>query len=72
VEALKTVLSDAELRQSLIEAGFRNCQKFTWERNARMTLDIYRYMFDPAEYTIERREDESVYGRGMIGAPQLY
>jgi glycosyltransferase involved in cell wall biosynthesis len=38
--ALERVLSDEELRAGLIERGFEQAKRFSWERCARETLDV--------------------------------
>jgi glycosyltransferase involved in cell wall biosynthesis len=38
--AMERVLSDEELRAELIERGFEQARKFSWERCARETLDV--------------------------------
>lgn len=38
--AMELMLTSEELRQGLIEAGFRQAAKFSWERAARQTLQI--------------------------------
>jgi len=43
-EAMGRVIGDEDLRRSLIEKGFVQVQKFTWERTARHTLDVYRQL----------------------------
>jgi glycosyltransferase involved in cell wall biosynthesis len=40
--AMWRVLNDSELRQELQERGLRQAERFSWERAARETLDIYR------------------------------
>ena len=40
--AIRRVLEDEHLRQSLRSRGFDQARKFSWERCARITLDIYR------------------------------
>jgi len=39
-DAILRVLTDARLRQDLIEKGFRNVKCFSWEKAARETLDV--------------------------------
>ncbi len=39
--ALERVLYDEPLASSLRERGLRRAQEFTWERTARLTLDVY-------------------------------
>jgi glycosyltransferase involved in cell wall biosynthesis len=39
---LQTVLADQPLHARLIQAGYAQSQKFTWENTARATLKIYR------------------------------
>jgi glycosyltransferase involved in cell wall biosynthesis len=39
--SLWRVLTDSELREEMISKGFRQAQRFSWERAARETLDIY-------------------------------
>jgi glycosyltransferase involved in cell wall biosynthesis len=41
-EAILRVLTDANLRQDLIEKGFENVKCFSWEKAARETLDVLR------------------------------
>jgi glycosyltransferase involved in cell wall biosynthesis len=41
-EALERVLSDVELRAAMRGKGFAQAQRFTWERTAQATLDLYR------------------------------
>jgi len=44
-EGLWRLLSDESLRDSLIERGQANCQRFSWAEHARQTLDIYSLLF---------------------------
>lgn len=41
-EVLSAVLDQEDLRQNLIRQGLERAARFTWERNARLTLDAYR------------------------------
>ena len=41
-DAILRVLTDAKLRQELVEKGFRNAKRFSWEKAARETLDVLR------------------------------
>lgn len=41
-EALLRCHTDEALRHRLIEAGLRHAAQYTWERTARLTLDLYR------------------------------
>jgi len=41
-QALLDLLSEGETRVHLREAGLRRAGEFTWERTARLTLDVYR------------------------------
>jgi glycosyltransferase involved in cell wall biosynthesis len=40
--AMWRVLNDQELRQEMVEKGLRQAARFSWERAARETLEIYR------------------------------
>jgi glycosyltransferase involved in cell wall biosynthesis len=40
--ALTRVVRDASLRETLIEKGKKQCEKFSWRECARKTLDVYR------------------------------
>jgi len=40
-DAMIRLLNDADLRQGLIQKGFEQAAKFTWEAMARQVLDIY-------------------------------
>ena len=39
--ALKRGLLDTDLRQQLVERGHENARRFSWDRTARETLDVY-------------------------------
>ena len=41
-DSLKRCLTDADLRDRLVRAGYENATRFSWESTARQTLDIYR------------------------------
>jgi glycosyltransferase involved in cell wall biosynthesis len=41
-EALRRVLASPELRASLTARGLQRAAQFSWERTARMTLDVYQ------------------------------
>ena len=40
-EQIYKLLSDSELKQSLITKGFKNIERFSWQKCAEQTLDIY-------------------------------
>lgn len=40
--ALEKVLTDKSLRQKLIEKGYKQVKKFSWEKCARETLEVYK------------------------------
>jgi len=40
-DAILRVLIDPELRRTLIEKGFENIKRFSWEKTARQTLDVF-------------------------------
>jgi len=46
VKALKSVLTDSRLRSDLIAKGLIQAKKFSWEKTARDTLDVYREIFN--------------------------
>ena len=39
---LKNVMEDEELRKELIDKGFTQAKKFSWEKTAKETADVYR------------------------------
>ena len=41
-EAMLSVATDQQLRSSLVEKGLQHSRKFTWERAAHQTLEVYR------------------------------
>lgn len=43
-EAMITVLSDEDLRASLRQRGITQAEKFSWEKTARETLEVYQEM----------------------------
>ena len=40
-QAVYAVLTNGDLRQSLIERGLKRASRFTWERTAKKTLEVY-------------------------------
>lgn len=42
VDAMLLMLNDSAKRESLIEAGRRRIEKFSWEKTARQTVEVYR------------------------------
>jgi len=40
-EALRRLLTDAELRQSVIQRGYRQMQRFSWPRAAQQVLEVF-------------------------------
>ena len=40
-DGLRRLLTDKKLRKRLIEAGYRQTKRFSWERSAQDLLDIY-------------------------------
>ena len=46
-EGILAVLNDDALRRQLIEAGLARARAFTWERTARMTIDVYQTLASP-------------------------
>jgi glycosyltransferase involved in cell wall biosynthesis len=41
-QAINALLSDAALREKMVQAGKARAASYTWERAARQTLDVYR------------------------------
>ena len=41
-DGLRTLASDEQLRQRLVQAGRVQVSQFTWDRTARRTLEVYR------------------------------
>lgn len=41
-KAIERILASQDLRQELIERGFRQAKKFSWERTATETADVYK------------------------------
>jgi glycosyltransferase involved in cell wall biosynthesis len=39
---INRVMGDANLRKSLSQAGIKNAKKFTWEKTAIETYDVYK------------------------------
>lgn len=46
VATLNKVLFDSTYRQNLIDQGWRQCAKFSWQKCAQETLDVYRNVID--------------------------
>ncbi len=49
VSAIETVLTNAKLREELIKKGFERVKRFSWEKTARETLDIYKSVGESKE-----------------------
>lgn len=45
--SMQQLLTDEAMRQHYINAGFKQAQKFTWERSAEKLVDIYRKLCCP-------------------------
>jgi glycosyltransferase involved in cell wall biosynthesis len=41
-DCIRRILSDSELRASLVQKGYRNLERFSWKRSAEETLAVYR------------------------------
>jgi glycosyltransferase involved in cell wall biosynthesis len=39
--AIRRVMTDSRLRKDLIEKGYQNVKRFSWDRTARQTLDLF-------------------------------
>jgi glycosyltransferase involved in cell wall biosynthesis len=46
-EAILRILTEPELRQDLIDKGFQNAGRFSWDRTARQTLDALESLTTP-------------------------
>lgn len=47
-DALKNILTNPKLKNDLIKCGFKQAEKFQWEKTAQKTLQIYRKSVIPA------------------------
>lgn len=45
-EAIKKAAFDDELRNNLIKQGYENVKRFSWEKTAKETLEVYKYVLD--------------------------
>ena len=43
--AIEDVMSDQKLRKQLIKAGYENIKRFSWEKMARQTVEVYEKAF---------------------------
>jgi glycosyltransferase involved in cell wall biosynthesis len=50
-EGLGAALNDDDARRAMIELGRENCRRFTWDKCAQETHDVYELMFDPESFT---------------------
>jgi glycosyltransferase involved in cell wall biosynthesis len=44
--ALEKVITDQNLREILIQRGFKQAKKFTWEQSAHQLLGLYRQLLE--------------------------
>lgn len=49
-EKLKMVMEDQDLREQLIKKGFSQAKKFSWEKCAQQTADIYNHFAKHADF----------------------
>ena len=45
-EAIEQMLSSESLRQDYIARGFEQCKKFSWDKTAEMTEEVYKIVYD--------------------------
>lgn len=45
-DSIIKILSDSELRKDLINKGFLNVERFSWEKSARQTIDIFEWLLN--------------------------
>jgi len=45
-QAMERVLKDSNLRKVLVERGFEQVKKFSWEKTARETIEVYRKVYN--------------------------
>jgi glycosyltransferase involved in cell wall biosynthesis len=43
-KAMRQVLTDSELRDNMIEKGLEQSKRFSWEKAAEQTLEVYNKM----------------------------
>ena len=44
-EAIEQMLSSESLRQDYIARGFEQCKKFSWDKTAEMTVEVYKMVY---------------------------
>ncbi len=44
-EAIRSTYSDLQIRQYLIESGFKRCKEFSWEKTAMKTIEVYNWVY---------------------------
>jgi alpha-1,3-rhamnosyl/mannosyltransferase len=54
-DAMIDVLSSAELREDLAARGLDQARRFSWERCARETLDVYRELAADVSAVVDTR-----------------
>ncbi len=45
-QAIQNVLENEQLRSELVQKGYRQAQKYTWDRSARRMLQVYQKLYD--------------------------
>ncbi|MBI4655128.1 MAG: glycosyltransferase family 4 protein, partial [Elusimicrobia bacterium] len=45
-QAIEKVLKNPDLRQELVRKGFEQVKKFSWEKTARQTLEVYKKVYN--------------------------
>ncbi len=48
-QAIKAVITNQNLKKDLINRGYKNAQKFNWEKTALETMEVYRSILDNRE-----------------------
>lgn len=45
-QAIQNLLENEQLRSELVQKGYRQAQKYTWDRSARRMLQVYQKLYD--------------------------
>lgn len=74
VEAIREVLTNKDLRKEMIQEGFKRAHKFSWERAAQKTLQVYQKVEEKLRnYKAKRYFDYFAFsfpGEGRAGKPK--
>jgi len=70
--ALMYLTEDQTVRTELVRRGYHNCRRFSWSRAAKETLNVYKYLYDPASFQTSEQREEAMYASASISGSRSW